>query len=149
MQAPDFSLQIKAQFWYCNQQSSYCICQLLLRTWLCVSWSSVVAYKKWVAAAEDCSALSCLPGTSESRQRVQGWPQWSEVICCYCGPKGYIVRVQMSKPVLGAWLIPGVDTDAEGMLLGLLTPFSSLRSQWEQGKPVMMLLHAMAFLCVI
>lgn len=128
-----------------QQASSECMCQF--GTYLNMPVSSEVACKKWwVAPFEDCSALNCLPDALKSRW-VWEWLQWSEVIWCYCQAQRCHVTVQMSKPVSRARINP------EGMLLGWtwfqLTPVSSWRRRWKQGKPVIVLLQTTVLLCIV
>lgn len=108
-----------------QQASSEYMCQF--RTYLNMLVSYEVACKKWwVTASEHCSPLNCLPGALESRW-VWEWPQWSEVIWCYCQAKRCRVTVQVSKPISRACINP------EGMLQGWtwfqLTADSSLEKK--------------------
>jgi len=105
-----------------------------------------------VAAVEDCSALNCLPGASESRW-VWGWPRWSEVAWCYCATKGCSVRVQMSKAVPEPDLPEGFTSMQKGYYWvrpGVHVHHSPpWRRRWEQDKLVTMLLQTVVFVYII
>lgn len=109
--------------------------------------------KRWMAAVEESSALSCLPGDSVLRWVQDGLSGAMERLSGVSSGQKGSVRMHMSEFIPRAWLTPGVCISAKEMLLGqtwvCLLHAPPWRRRWEQGKPVTMLLQTTVFLYVI